>query len=268
MVGSGFYLSPCGRRAVWAARDRHVDRDGRRGDLSRADVRAARTRRPRRRAVRMRIRGLAYGDFAGFLIAWGYWISIWASLPVMALAFTGAIVNLVPALKSQAVAVVLTVGAIWFVAIVNLRGVKAAGLFAELTTYAKLVPFIAVALIGLFFIHPAQLTRVQPERPNAARVDRGARAADDVRVPRPRVGDGAGRRRARSRSDHSAFDDPRHQRRGAAVRARHAGRDGRRTARPADRFDRTVPGRGDADVGIRGRGMSCRSASSCRRSAR
>lgn len=105
---------------------------------------------------------MGYGDFAGFLIAWGYWISIWASLPVMALAFTGAIVNLVPALKSQAIAVVLTVGAIWLVAIVNLRGVKAAGVFAQLTTYAKLVPFVAVALLGLFFIHPAQLTEFNP----------------------------------------------------------------------------------------------------------
>ena len=53
-------------------------------------------------------------------------------------------------------------GAIWFVALVNLRGVKAAGLFAEVTTYAKLVPFVAVALIGLFFIQPAQLTRFNP----------------------------------------------------------------------------------------------------------
>ena len=105
---------------------------------------------------------LGYGDFAGFLIAWGYWISIWASLPVMALAFTGAIINFVPALKNQAAALALTVGAIWFVAIVNLRGVKAAGLFAEITTYAKLVPFVAVALIGLFFIHPAQLTQFNP----------------------------------------------------------------------------------------------------------
>jgi arginine:agmatine antiporter len=80
----------------------------------------------------------------------------------MALAFTGAIVNLVPQLKSQAFAVLLTVGAIWFVAIVNLRGVKAAGVFAEVTTYAKLIPFAAVAVIGLLFIHPAQLTQFNP----------------------------------------------------------------------------------------------------------
>ena len=39
---------------------------------------------------------LAYGDFAGFLIAWGYWISIWASLPVIAVALAGAVVDLFP----------------------------------------------------------------------------------------------------------------------------------------------------------------------------
>ena len=27
---------------------------------------------------------MGFGDFAGFLVAWGYWISIWASLPAIA----------------------------------------------------------------------------------------------------------------------------------------------------------------------------------------
>ena len=39
---------------------------------------------------------LAYGDFPGFLIAWGYWISIWASLPVIAVAFAGVVVESFP----------------------------------------------------------------------------------------------------------------------------------------------------------------------------
>jgi basic amino acid/polyamine antiporter, APA family len=95
---------------------------------------------------------LAFGDFTGFLIAWGYWISIWASLPVIAVAFAGAMMELFPALHSRAMTIVLTLGAIWAVALINLRGVKSAGLFAEVTTYSKLVPFAAVALIGLFFI--------------------------------------------------------------------------------------------------------------------
>ena len=32
---------------------------------------------------------MGFGPFAGFLIAWGYWISIWASLPAMAAALVG-----------------------------------------------------------------------------------------------------------------------------------------------------------------------------------
>jgi len=101
---------------------------------------------------------MAFGDFAGFLIAWGYWISIWASLPVIALAFAGAIVNLSPSLQNRSFAIALTLGAIWSVVLVNLRGVKAAGTFAEVTTYTKLVPFAAIAIIGLLYIEPANLS--------------------------------------------------------------------------------------------------------------
>ncbi len=95
----------------------------------------------------------AYGDFAGFLVAWGYWISIWASLPVIAVAFTGSFLKLMPSLQgNRSVAVAITLGAIWLVALLNLRGVKEAGVFAEVTTYTKLVPFAAIAVVGLLFI--------------------------------------------------------------------------------------------------------------------
>src|SRR3954454_9883475 len=63
---------------------------------------------------------LAYGDFPGFFIAWGYWISIWASLPVIAVALAGAVVDLVPVLRVRAIIVVLTLGAIWVVVLINL----------------------------------------------------------------------------------------------------------------------------------------------------
>jgi amino acid transporter len=105
---------------------------------------------------------MAYGDFAGFLIAWGYWISIWASLPVIAVAFAGAIFNLFPDLQNRAMAVALTLGAIWAVVLINLRGVKAAGAFAQVTTYSKLVPFAAIALIGLFFIDTSHFSEFNP----------------------------------------------------------------------------------------------------------
>jgi amino acid transporter len=105
---------------------------------------------------------LAYGDFPGFLIAWGYWISIWASLPVIAIAFAGVVIDLFPALRGRGIAVFLTLVPIWVVVLVNLRGVSAAGIFAEVTTYAKLVPFGAIALLGIFFINPSHFGEFNP----------------------------------------------------------------------------------------------------------
>ena len=105
---------------------------------------------------------MAYGDFAGFLVAWGYWISIWTSLPVIAIAFAGAVMDLFPGLHNRAMAVILTLGAIWAVVLINLRGVKAAGVFSEFTTYTKLIPFGAVVLIGLFFIDTSHFAEFNP----------------------------------------------------------------------------------------------------------
>ena len=105
---------------------------------------------------------MAYGDFAGFLIAWGYWISIWASLPVIAIAFAGAMFDLIPGLHNRTMAVVLTLGAIWAVVLVNLRGVKEAGLFAQVTTYTKLIPFAAIALVGLVYVDTSNFNEFNP----------------------------------------------------------------------------------------------------------
>ena len=105
---------------------------------------------------------IAYGDFPGFLIAWGYWISIWASLPVIAIAFAGAVMALLPNLHGRIATTILTLAAIWGVVLVNLRGVRNAGLFAEVTTYSKLVPFAAVALIGLFFVDLSHFEHFNP----------------------------------------------------------------------------------------------------------
>lgn len=105
---------------------------------------------------------MAYGDFAGFLIAWGYWISIWASLPVIAIAFAGAVMDLFPGLHNRTMAAVLTLGAIWAVVFVNLRGVKSAGIFSEITTYTKLLPFAAIISFGLFFIDKSHFSEFNP----------------------------------------------------------------------------------------------------------
>jgi amino acid transporter len=96
---------------------------------------------------------MAFGRFAGFMIAWGYWISIWASLPAIAAALVGYLAALVPALQGhRTLGIGIALGSIWGVAFVNLRGVKEAGLFQSVTTYTKLVPFVSIAVFGLFWV--------------------------------------------------------------------------------------------------------------------
>jgi APA family basic amino acid/polyamine antiporter len=157
MVGSGFYLSPSavapyGSIAilVWALMG------GGALCLGLTFAKLARLR-PETGGPYAYTR-IAYGDFPGFLIAWVYWISIWASLPVIAVAFAGAILDMFPGLHSRMMATVLTLGAIWAVVLINLRGVKEAGFFAELMTYSKLIPFGAVAIIGLFYVDPSHFS--------------------------------------------------------------------------------------------------------------
>ena len=67
-----------------------------------------------------------------------------------------------PALNNKPMALTLTLGAIWAVVLINLRGVQAAGLFAEVTAYSKLVPFVGIASFGLFYVRGENLSRFNP----------------------------------------------------------------------------------------------------------
>src|SRR5215471_11902356 len=79
---------------------------------------------------------MGFGRFAGFMIAWGYWISIWASLPAMAAALVGYLLALFPVLEGNRIlGIAIALGSMWAVAFVNMRGVKEAGLFQSVTTY-------------------------------------------------------------------------------------------------------------------------------------
>src|SRR3954464_512560 len=56
----------------------------------------------------------AFGDFAGFLVAWGYWISMWSSLGALAVAFVGYLDPFAPALvRSPVAAAAIAIGVVW-----------------------------------------------------------------------------------------------------------------------------------------------------------
>ncbi|MGB5668215.1 MAG: amino acid permease [Maribacter sp.] len=93
-----------------------------------------------------------FGDFAGFLVAWGYWISIWLGLAAITIAFVSALTVLFPILGENPIALVITgLGAIWFLTWVNSKGVRESGKIQVVTTVLKLTPLVMIIVGGFFF---------------------------------------------------------------------------------------------------------------------
>ena len=94
-----------------------------------------------------------FGDFAGFLVAWGYWISVWCTNAAIAVSLVSALSTFIPALATNSVLAIFTgLGAIWLLTWVNTIGIRATGEVQLITTILKLIPLTAISIVGIFFI--------------------------------------------------------------------------------------------------------------------
>ena len=92
----------------------------------------------------------SFGDLAGFLVAWGYWISIWSADAALSIAFVGYLDPFIPGIvRHPASAAMLAVATLWFLTAVNSRGVVVAGRVQVVTTTLKLLPLVIVGIGGL-----------------------------------------------------------------------------------------------------------------------
>jgi len=93
-----------------------------------------------------------FGDFIGFLVAWGYWISIWVSNAALCIAIIGALSVFFPVLETSPIlTVTISLSFIWGLTWINNRGVEASGKIQVITTVLKLLPLVFVILVGVFF---------------------------------------------------------------------------------------------------------------------
>jgi APA family basic amino acid/polyamine antiporter len=94
------------------------------------------------------------GDFAAFLVAWGYWLSIWSTNAAIAVAFLSYLTVFFPALGINSMfAVGVGLSAIWFLTWINTRGIRDAGAVQVITTILKIAPLLLVTIGGLFYIN-------------------------------------------------------------------------------------------------------------------
>jgi APA family basic amino acid/polyamine antiporter len=94
----------------------------------------------------------AFGDLAGFLVGWGYWISVWSGCAALAVAFVGYLDPLLPSLvRAPISAALLAVTAVWVLTAVNMWGMRAAGQVQVTTTVLKVLPLLVIGVAGAMY---------------------------------------------------------------------------------------------------------------------
>ncbi len=96
----------------------------------------------------------AFGDGAGFVTAWSYWVSVWTANAAIAVAFAGSLGAVWPATTATPIrGASCALGALWFCTVVNLAGLREAARLQLVATLLKLVPLIVFGVIGLGWVH-------------------------------------------------------------------------------------------------------------------
>jgi APA family basic amino acid/polyamine antiporter len=94
------------------------------------------------------------GHFAAFLVAWGYWISVWCTNAAISVAFVSYLTAFIPALGNNPILSVGTgLGAIWFLTWINTKGIREAGIVQVITTILKIAPLLIITVGGLFYLN-------------------------------------------------------------------------------------------------------------------
>jgi len=97
---------------------------------------------------------LGLGNFPGFLVAWGYWISIWCTNAAIAVALVGYLEVFFPILGTQKLVAVITgLAVIWLFTWINSKPLKTVALVQLITTILKIMPILLVGFIGILYIN-------------------------------------------------------------------------------------------------------------------
>ncbi|MEV7596907.1 amino acid permease [Kitasatospora sp. NPDC089797] len=99
----------------------------------------------------------AFGDFAGFLSAWSYWITTWVSNAALAVAAVGYLDVLVPLHHSIPLEITAALAFQWLPALANLAGTRFVGAVQLVSTVLKFIPLLLVSVGGLFFFDPKNI---------------------------------------------------------------------------------------------------------------
>ena len=95
-----------------------------------------------------------FGDFTGFMVAWGYWVSIWCGNAAIAVAGVGYLSVFIPSLKgNHLLSASVAIGAIWLFTFINTKSIKKVGVVQIITTVIKILPLLFLGTIGFVYFN-------------------------------------------------------------------------------------------------------------------
>lgn len=108
----------------------------------------------------------AFGPVGGFVTAWSYWTMIWAGNGAVAVAVVSNLSLIFPVMgRVPGLPAIISVGCVWLLTAVNIRGVRAAGDVSVVTTVLKLVPLVGLIGLTLWLLLTGAPRAVQPAVP-------------------------------------------------------------------------------------------------------
>lgn len=95
-----------------------------------------------------------FGDFAGYLTGWCYWVQTWAGNAAIVSSWVFYVTALFgwahpSGLQNWGIALV----GLWIPAAVNLAGVRQMAWFQNLTVFLKFLPLLFIGIVGWFYVH-------------------------------------------------------------------------------------------------------------------
>jgi APA family basic amino acid/polyamine antiporter len=106
------------------------------------------------------------GELPAYMAMWAYWVSLWLTNAALATGVVGYITVVMPGLATIP-PVWFALGLLWIFVVVNLFGVRTGGVVQIVTTALKLLPMLAIGLLGgwVLLTSPASYVAHPPTTP-------------------------------------------------------------------------------------------------------
>ncbi len=102
----------------------------------------------------------SFGQFVGFFVIWGYWISILLVNASLAIAITSYSTIFISELENTKFSLPFAITIIFFIGFLNLRGIKKVGKFQFITSILKILPLLLTIFISFFVFDLSNFTPI------------------------------------------------------------------------------------------------------------